>query len=122
MIAINLFDNVQLHFRVYHTKAQLTEALCEASELRSPDDGGLCMLLARLPGVEKAFLNRYKATVFIGDAWTWEEVEPKILEVSRPDRVPGKLSRRSGRTNKSGAVLAARPTRKVWPYPTRLAS
>lgn len=53
--------------RYYHTTVELTEKLRET--------------VAGLVGVEQAFTERYRLTVFKGQAFEWDDVEPGILAV-----------------------------------------
>lgn len=75
-----------MHFRTYHTRVQLTEVNCEASEL--DNHGALCDLLSKLPGVERVFVTRYEIAIHIGEAWGWERVEPAILEIPTGSGAP----------------------------------
>lgn len=67
------------HSRQYHTKVGLTDRSCECSQAR--DAGAFCRLIAELPGVANVFVSRYELTVFKGQAFTWDEVEPGIIEI-----------------------------------------
>lgn len=59
--------------RVYHTKSQLTDA-------GGTCDGPVVELVSKLPGVTDVMVNRYSVHVTKGEAWTWEEVEPGVIE------------------------------------------
>ncbi len=66
------------NFRKYHTKMQLTELNIESSQ--GTDPGATCRLFGSLPGVAQCWVYRYCLEVEKGAAWTWEEVEPAIVE------------------------------------------
>jgi hypothetical protein len=67
-------------FRVYHVREQLTEKQCEASELGPEQCGHVTNTIAKMPGVELCYVKRYQVTVHKAEMFSWEEVEPLVME------------------------------------------
>jgi hypothetical protein len=71
---------------VYHTRILLSNILRGPFPEEHPHDlteaGTRARdLLLTVPGLQSFLVNRYKLIVTKGEAFTWDEVEPQILEV-----------------------------------------
>ena len=60
-------DESMRHRRIYHTRREVSAVQQQA--------------LLKLPGVEYSPSGRYNITVWKGNAFTWEEIEPAIVAV-----------------------------------------
>lgn len=67
------------HCRSYHTKESLTEKTIEMYDGDLSDCGAVCETIGQMRGVTKCFVSRYSILVHKGEAFSWEEIEPEIL-------------------------------------------
>jgi len=69
-------------FRAFHVRQTLSDRL-EFFD-REPDHPGIAGLLFRIPGITRLHVLSYEVVVFKGKAFTWEEIEPLVMEVLAP--------------------------------------
>lgn len=84
-------DTDNQNCRLYHTRMVLTEfpsqgvVKCEGVE--EMVDGVLSFVIA-IPGVVQASVEPHKLTVVKSPAFSWDEVEPKLLSLLQFSKIP----------------------------------